>query len=465
EIENKHFLRSGLFTAGKIPEYLKLFAKLLVKKESSTIDFDWKHKTLGNRSGTAHIGPMMKHGKVTGLQAYIKDTTQQKEFEKTLIEAKEKAEENDRLKSTFLATMSHELRTPLNAVIGFSELIDRGMDIDSILEMTQIINENGQRLLKIIESIFEISSLEAKKPELKKEVFSLDDMFSILGNSLKSYIGRDKRDRYSLVYMPDNETEVKYIKTDRYKLEQLLSNLLTNAAKYTPEGEINYGYSTTGRDITFFVKDSGIGIPEDKQAIIFEKFRQIDDSYTRKQDGIGLGLAICKEIAKILGGELWLESEKGKGSVFYFTLPGAVAERPESNKNDKSYALPGMNGNSVLIVEDEESNYLYLKTLISKTGAHISWAKNGEESIEMVSKNPGFSLVLMDIRMPGMDGYEATRIIKEMHPTMRVIAQTAYAMKADREEAYKNGFDGYISKPIDKRSLYSLLDEPEKPVI
>ena len=463
EIENRHFINTDLLRAKQIPEYLKTFHKLIIKREKSTIDFEWNHKTKGKRHGKAHIGPLLKHGKISGLQIYISDTTASKDFENKLIEAKVKAEESDRLKSSFLAIMSHELRTPLNAVIGFSDLISSSKDIESIREMNGIVNDNGKRLLKIIESIFDLSNLETGEAKLQKEIFEIDRLFAGLSGTLKTLIVNDKAGTIKVLYEPDRKYPGISLYTDRTKLEQLLSNLLANAVKYTSKGEIKYGYAVKGDTITFFVRDTGIGIPESKQAIIFDKFRQVEETYSRTYGGVGLGLSICKELSTLLGGKIWVESKVNKGSCFYFELPGSISsENLSTSENEKDIEPPECSDLQILIVEDEESNYLFLESILKKTRADLIWARSGEESLEIIRNNPGLPIVLMDIRMPGMDGYEATREIKKLSPSTKVVAQTAYAMESDMMEAYSSGCDGYISKPIKKETLFKLISDQIK---
>jgi len=394
---------------------------------------------------------------VAGIIGTFTDITEIKKKEAELILAKEKAEESDRLKSAFLATMSHELRTPLNAVIGFSSLIDDSLPLDEILEMAKLINKSGNHLLNIIESIFNISMLQTKELKIRPESFSVYDVFLEIKSVIEAEINNENKEHISVLFEPEPNTTSTTIVTDKTKLIQMLTNLSSNAVKFTEKGKIEFGYFFTEKDITFFVQDTGIGIPSDKTDLIFERFRQVDDTHTRQHGGIGLGLAICKEIANLLGGSLWVDSEEGKGSSFYFRLPDAVLKDAALPENVAEPSIPDLKNTTLLIAEDIESNYSLIEAMLRKTGAHLLWAKSGEEAIRLASENPEVSLILMDIRMPGINGYEATRSIKKIRPKLKIIAQTAYTMPEEIEKCIEAGCDGYISKPISKIKLYDVI--------
>ncbi len=461
EVVGKHFTKITRFSPKKIPSYIKLFSKVIVGKQNLTADFEWIDRNTKPRSGIVHMTPIFEKGKVSGIQALLKDTTHQKEFEKNLILAKEKAEENDRLKTAFLETMSHELRTPLNAVIGFSNLISDEKNIDNIQEMNSYISDNGQKLLTIIESIFDLSILETKTSIIKSEEIDINKLLSELGQSMSGIIELEKKGKINTFYQPGNTGSEILIISDSLRLKQLLSNLITNAVRFTEKGSIRYGYKIIGSEIEFFVSDTGIGIPEDKTDMIFEKFQQIDSSFTRTRGGLGLGLAICKEISNLLGGNLRVESTLNEGSTFYFRIP----TRPD----DKNSALNGdfsLNGKCFMVVEDVESNYLYLEKLLTDSGAEVLWAQTGEEAISLASRIDSIDMILMDIRMPDINGYEITREIKKINPSVPVIAQTAYAMKNDEKDAFDAGCSAHISKPIKvsdlKNTISEFLETPSK---
>ncbi|MDD4604512.1 MAG: PAS domain S-box protein [Bacteroidales bacterium] len=389
-----------------------------------------------------------------GAVGLIRDITERKRVETELIYAKEKAEESDRLKSAFLATMSHELRTPLNAVIGFSGLIDKNLPLQDIEEMAKMINSSGKHLLKIIESIFEISFLETQDLKLNIEEFSLFEFLGSMKTFLKNEMITKGKEHILLSFLPQENTSGLQLKTDKSRMSKLLMNLFNNAVKFTEAGSIEYGFTILNSDITFFVRDTGIGIPEDQTDIIFERFRQVDDTHTRKHGGVGLGLSISKEIARLLGGTLWVESEFGKGSTFYFKLPNAVTIKsdPAPEIPEKS-SLIDLTGSTILVVEDEPYNYIFLETILSALNAKILQAQNGIEAIEMCKAHKEITLVLMDIKMPVMSGDEATRQIKAFRKDLPIIAQTAYANKPEIEKYMAMGFDDYITKPIKKEIL------------
>lgn len=268
-------------------------------------------------------------GKIIGARGLGVDITHKKETEIALIKAKEEAEAADRLKSAFLATMSHELRTPLNAIIGFSQLMDDTVSKDNMIKMADIIYDSGNHLLSIIESIFELSMLQSRQSKIRVENFFLNDLYKNLRFFIEGELQKQHKTKLKVSFKEFNTNYKLELQTDKTRLTQLLTNFLSNAVKYTEEGLINVGYTIDKKDVTFYVKDSGIGIPPNKQHLIFERFRQLDDSSTRKHGGVGLGLAICKEISELLDGNIWVESEPGKGSTFYFQLANIIVNRLE----------------------------------------------------------------------------------------------------------------------------------------
>jgi PAS domain S-box-containing protein len=403
------------------------------------------------------ISPVLNEEKVTHYIAVKEDITEKKLFEEELIIARDKAEESSKLKSAFLATMSHELRTPLNAIIGFSGLIDKTQTMSSVVEFSEIINKSGIHLLNIIEDIFTISMLQTGDTKVDYSEFIIADLIkSLVYNANIEKKNKEKDFLNIIVNQPINDSSL--IRSDKTKLFQILINFIKNAIAYTEQGEIELGYSVSNRNIEFYVKDSGIGIQENKLDVIFERFRQIDQSQTRKYGGVGLGLAICKEIAQILHGKIRLESKVGEGSTFYFALDDVIVETPEQATSRSKIVYPDLSNKTILIVEDEESNYLLLNVYLQRTKATIIWSKNGEESIEICKRNSGIDLVLMDIRMPGINGIEAASRIKEIRPDLTIIAQTAFALTSDKNEILNSECDDYISKPIKLELMIDLLN-------
>jgi PAS domain S-box-containing protein len=381
-------------------------------------------------------------------------------FENKLIFAKEKAEESDQLKSTFLASMSHELRTPLNAIIGFSGLVSLDSSLEKAVKWNEIIRSSGKHLLKIIESIFDVSLLQNRESKVRKEAISLHELFLTLQQYVKSELGKNHKLNLltHLKCSPNNENL--FISSDKTKLIQLLTNLLNNAVKYTPSGTITYGYQVEESDITFYVSDTGIGILPEHREIIFDIFRQIEEPSLGMQSGVGLGLAICKEISNLLEGELWLTSEKDKGTNFFFKLKGVVSNQLKTNeKEEDELNPPSLEGNSILVVEDIEFNYLLIEEIVSPTQVKVMWAKNGLEAIRLMESKIKVDLILMDMKMPMMDGYKATREILKLRPNLPIVAQTAYALHEDKKKIFNSGCKGYITKPISRIELYKILSE------
>ncbi len=384
-----------------------------------------------------------------------------KKAEEDLIIALEKATESDHLKSAFLATMSHELRTPLNAIIGFSDLIDEKMSVKTILEFCKIINTSGNHLLSIVEDLFDITLIESGEIKMVEDKVVLQSVMNNVHEIIKAEQQQTDKENidFSLIIPPERNDLI--IKTDSSKLKQILINLLKNALKFTQEGHIKYGYSIEkeqGRPVLkFYVEDTGIGIPKDKQEIIFEIFRQGEDSLSREYGGTGIGLSISKKLVELLGGKIWIESEKGTGSTFYFTIllnefvqiNYPTKEEPEKKKTFEKQ--------TILIVEDDISSFEYLEAILSKPGINLIWAKNGEDSITLCKENTTIDLVLMDINMPVMDGLEATKAIKKFRPELPIIAQTARAIAGDHEKILDAGCDDYISKPIKKEKLMAKI--------
>jgi PAS domain S-box-containing protein len=388
--------------------------------------------------------------------AYIRKRT-----ELELIYAKERAEESDRLKSAFLATMSHELRTPLNAIIGFSDIIGKEMAEAEQEEYIRIINKCGKNLLNIIEDLFNISMIEAGDIKIEMEHFPFEKFRAQLNEIIIAEMKNLDRPNLAIHYSPDPANQNLFLFTDQSKLLQIFSNILKNAVKFTLQGSIEFGYTIgNGKEITFFVKDTGIGIAIDQQKLIFEKFRQADETYTRKYGGTGLGLSISKRLCEILHGKIWVESEPEKGSVFYFMIPCRdMSWHGSRGTTGGKQSLTFLHNKTILLVEDEESNYLLIKTILKNTEASILWAKNGKEAVEMIDSHEEISIVLMDIKMPVMDGYEATRMSKVLRPKLPVIAMTAHALYGDEEKALEGGFDNYIAKPINKNLLFTILEQ------
>lgn len=378
-----------------------------------------------------------------------------------LEEAKEKAEESYRLKSAFLANMSHELRTPMNGIIGFSELLkDSRLTRDRRLYYAGIVIDSSKQLLTIVNDILDMSRMETGKMTLCFEEVIINDLLNVLHAFFEPQVNK-KQIAFSISKPVSNKQST--VITDRTRLRQVLTNLLNNALKFTEAGSIDVGYRLIDGFLEFYVMDTGIGIPEEMHEKIYEPFRQGNFEITNRYGGTGLGLSISKKLVEMLGGKMWLTSSIGKGSTFYFTLPYNLPEKVEVKKDDDLNQLNLKEYNMIaLVVEDDEVNYLFLETVLAKNKIKTIRAFNGVEAVEKCTNNKEIKLVLMDIKLPVMNGYEATRRIKKIRPGLPIIAQTAYAMHEDKHKALEAGCDGYISKPIVTDELFKLIDSIEK---
>jgi len=398
------------------------------------------------------------------ISEQISISINRKSAEQDLRNALKKATESDRLKSAFLATMSHELRTPLNAVIGFSEIIrSEKLSINDIVSYNDTINASGNNLLSIVEDIFEITLIETGEIKIVKEEIVLSSILNDVHKAIKNEQQNLGKKNIDLKLIVPPETGYIKLYTDPLKFKQILINLLKNALKFTHMGYVHYGFilepDIETPMLKIFVKDTGVGIPKKKQELIFEIFRQGDDTHTRKYGGAGIGLSIAKKLTELLGGKIWLDSENNKGSIFYFTIPylkhdtvdnviETTAIKEKKNKFKK---------NTILIVEDDKACSDFLNILLDRLGIVSIRADNGEDAIRICKKNYDVDLVLMDLNMPIIDGYEATRRIKSFRPNLPIIAQTAYAIADDREKALEAGCDDYIPKPIRKEALIAKI--------
>ena len=381
------------------------------------------------------------------------DITELKETEKELILARDKAEMMDRLKSAFLANMSHEIRTPLNAIVGFSQLLPSAETAEEKKLYSDIINQNSDILLQLINDILDLSKIEAGTLEYIKRPMNLGEVCRTI------YTVHKERVKEGVTLVFDNEEEDLLMEGDQNRIMQVITNFLTNASKFTYEGEIRFGFGRMDKDIRVYVKDTGIGIEPEKVDHIFERFVKLN-SFAQ---GTGLGLSICRMIIEKIGGEIGVTSELGKGSTFYFTIP--YEETGEHGKFFKESKVVSK-GNTVnrvqqikkiLVAEDVESNFILLKNLIGREYT-LLWAKDGVEAIEMYKQYQP-DLILMDVKMPRMDGLEATHIIRSYSKEIPIIALTAYAFEADKELALEMGCNDFVTKPISERTLRKALDK------
>jgi signal transduction histidine kinase len=376
-----------------------------------------------------------------------------------LIVAKNKAEESDKLKSSFLANMSHEIRTPLNGILGFSSLLkDEDLTKDKAERYIDIIDSSGQQLLTIINDILDVSKIEAGQISIFLEVVNITQLMNELFQQFR-YQAEIKN--IDLILNLGNLNKNMAINTDGNRLRQIIGNLLNNAIKFTSEGKVEFGLNHKGNFTEFYVSDSGIGISPEDQVVIFKPFMKVETSVKSKYGGTGLGLSICKAFIEKLGGTITLQSDPNKGSTFIFTIPTTEIAEPEHQKHSGTEQDLHRNWNqkTILIAEDEVFNFYYIEELLSHMNVKMLHAWNGLEAVELTKNHPDISLVLMDIRMPEMDGHTANKLIKEIRPHLPVIAQTAYASKEDMDNANTSGFDSYLTKPIERELFVQVLDK------
>jgi PAS domain S-box-containing protein len=410
----------------------------------------------------SRIMPVMNQlGKSYRLVGIASDITDQKEFEETLRAAKEKAQESDMLKSTFLANISHEIRTPMNGIVGFAELISReDIDQQTRNNYVSIMKKSSDQLICIIDDIIDFAKLEANQIRILQEVLDINKLLEELYIFYDNQLKKKQIDTVTLLYEKALEGNRSRIISDENRLRQVLSYLLDNAIKFTLTGFVKFGYRLVDEKIEFYVQDSGIGIPVDKHQHIFERFRQVDEGHTRKYGGTGLGLPISKGLVNLLGGQIWLESRPDNGSTFFFTIPYRVETtiEKESQKVVSEKQKYFWKDKVILIAEDDELNFEYIKVLLEPTEAKLVRAKDGSQVIKICS-NLNFDLILMDIRLPVLNGIQATKQLREMGIHTPIIAQTAFAMDDDEKRCLSAGCNCYISKPISKDKLFNLINQ------
>jgi signal transduction histidine kinase len=381
--------------------------------------------------------------------------------ESKMRKSKERAEQADKLKGLFLANMSHEIRTPMNSIIGFSNLlVDQDLSIQKRKEYIDLIHISSASLMKLIDDIIDISKIEAGQLSINKSSINLNKLFEDIYASYKNELLRIGKEKVSLKFTkPEGEETIFF--TDEFRIRQVLSNLLNNSVKFTEKGSIEFGFAKQDNIIRFFVNDTGIGIPVNERQYIFEPFRKGENSYEKLYRGTGLGLAISHRIVDLLGGEMGFHSAVGKGSRFWFDLPGSTSAHTQETKllePSIGYEPLYLTGKTILIAEDEETNFILVDEILKNFNAKTIWVKDGKKAVEACKSNPDIDLVLMDVKMPIMDGYTATSFIKELTPDLPVVALTAHAFAGEREKAKSFGCDDYLSKPILQNELINKIN-------
>jgi PAS domain S-box-containing protein len=431
--------------------------------ETITVGKEWKGEFHNKKKNgelfweSATISPIINDdGEITNYVAINEDITERKKLTMELIEAKEKAEESDRLKTAFLHNISHEIRTPMNAIVGFSGFLhDPNLHFEKRKQFTDIIVQSSNQLLSIITDIVNIATIETGQERIHESEISLNSTLELLQ---EQFLLKAKKQNILLNLKPFLLDYEDKIISDETKLVQILTNLIGNALKFTQQGQINFGYTIKNNELEFFIEDTGIGVHPEMQEEIFKRFRQVESTIERKFGGSGLGLSISKAYVELLGGKIWLISEPHKGSTFYFTIP--LKRTKQNNLPDKQSVseikIIVEEPKTLLIAEDEDSNFMLLEEQLSGLNLNIIRAMNGVEAIS-ICKLHDIDIILMDIKMPVMDGYEATKQIRAFKPDLPIIAQTAYSTDVDMNKAFTCGCTDFISKPIKQELLISKI--------
>lgn len=401
-------------------------------------------------------------GELLSTQGLMRDVTIENEQARQIILSRDKAEESDRLKSIFLANMSHEIRTPMNGILGFAKLLKKPNLSPSKQEtFINVIEKSGKRMLSTINDLVNISKIEAGQ----MEILLTDVNIKELCENLNTFFNIEAEQKALKLKFKANEiNDEKIIHSDADKVFAIFTNLIKNAIKYTIQGKIEFGFSIEDNQLKAYVKDTGIGIAKDRQKAIFDRFVQADLSITKGYEGSGLGLSISKAYIDMLGGEMSLISDKGKGSTFNFSLPANIEGIRFINPNLEAIipSIGNFKNTTILVAEDDEVTLTYFEELLEEECHKVYYAKNGQEAIDLCRENEDIDLVLLDIKMPYKNGYEAFHAIKIMRPSIPIIAQTAYAMTSDIMKTMEAGFSDFISKPIDKEKLFFLIEKHSK---
>jgi PAS domain S-box-containing protein len=442
-------VESKIITEQIIPNgYSEVYEKEYIKKDGTIVPAELRTILVKNDKGENE-----------GMWAIVRDITERKKSEEQLVIAKEKAEESDRLKSAFLHNISHEIRTPMNAIIGFSELLnDPNLIPAKRKSFSELIVQSSNQLLSIITDIVNISTIEAGQVKVTGRV---TDLNNIMKQLYDQFLPKAQKQNISLNFMAPFTISDACITTDGPKLTTILSNLLSNAFKFTRQGTINFGYSQKENELEFFVEDTGIGISPIMHEGIFERFRQVEITASREYGGSGLGLPISKAYVELMGGKIWLHSEQGKGSQFFFTIPYFRVNKLLAQEKNSSTVIKKVPESikTVLIAEDEDSNYLLLEEMLSGLDLNLIWAINGYEAVEICKINPDIDLVLMDIKMPIMDGIEATQRILKFRSSLPIMALSAFTTEPDQKKMYASGCIDFLSKPFSKDQILTKISQ------
>ncbi|MEI6852542.1 MAG: ATP-binding protein, partial [Bacteroidota bacterium] len=383
----------------------------------------------------------------------------QQQIERTneeLIKALAKAEESDKLKTAFLQNMSHEIRTPLNGIVGFSQLLTRkDFPEDKKSEIARVVERSSHRLIELVNNILDLSKIETGQVKIKNSVFVLNQLLKEVYDFFKLF---SKEKRINIFYSAGLEDRESVVYSDREKIHQIFVNLINNSIKFTEKGEINFGYMIKNDRIEFFVKDTGIGIPEEFHKEIFNRFTQADNTVTRNYEGAGLGLSISKGLVDLFDGNIWVESEVNKQTHFYFDIPYFPISDYSGNDSPSNVNIENLPKKlRILVAEDDDINYMFIEYLFSNSKHSLIRALNGQEAVDFYSKEKDFDIILMDLKMPVKSGFEATKIIKSIFSGIPIIALTAYVFEDDRQKAMNSGCDDFIVKPYRMEDLFEKI--------
>jgi signal transduction histidine kinase len=376
-----------------------------------------------------------------------------------LRNAQKKAEESDRLKTAFIQNISHEIRTPMNSICGFSNLLNKdSLSPEKRKQYTDIIINNSNQLLSIINDLLSIANIETGQETINPEPVSVDKILNEIYELFQPYA---KAKGIEIRLAPSMENKGLILKTDEQKLRKIISNLTSNAVKFTHTGEIVIGYNTSDNRVNLFVWDTGIGIDPEMHEMVFKRFVQADSSIQLRYGGTGLGLTIAKAFTQLLGGTISLESQPNMGTRIQISFP---SDQIVSGQTTQSFDISAHNSIApkdliILVAEDEEYNYLFIEEVIKEARAKSIRAKNGQEAVDICTENSDIDLVIMDLKMPVMNGYEATKLIKKLRPSLPIIAHTAYPKPHERNNVGNLGFDDYIAKPMNEKNLIGLLEK------
>lgn len=454
---------SDIFSQEETIRQLTIYRQCIEEKRVTAFEYQIQTEE-GTQYYEARIAPLSSDS----ILAIVRDISEKKRIElklkennTALVEAKNKAEESDRLKSAFLANMSHEIRTPMNSIIGFANLLrESGIDEEKKEQYTGIIIKRSGDLLRLINDLLDVSSIESGITTIYNSETDLNQLLDKIYSGIISKPLFGISDELKLICEKAMPGRPMLCLTDGLKLQQIFTHLLDNALKFTQKGIVKFGYKEpSDGKLICYVSDTGVGISPEYHSVIFERFRQADIHNAKLHSGTGLGLAISKGYTEMMGGKIWVESNPGEGSTFYFEIPFVKPTKNDPHYNNLPEQLKTYDWSSknIILVEDDEQNVKYLRTILNRTGANIYVCANSITLREILGTIDSIHLILMDIQLPGENGWQLTRYIKALNPAIPVIAQTAYGMESDRRRSMESGCDDFIAKPIMPLDLLNLI--------